>query len=74
MTPKGRKLGELEVRELVVGQQAGPDQEARALGAPRVRRGAYTRLQYTFPGRVPAGPSRSFVIGYSGRQWHGQVV
>jgi hypothetical protein len=44
------------------------------LGASRVRRGDYTRLRYTFPRRVPAGFSRSFVITYSGHQWHGKVV
>jgi hypothetical protein len=45
-----------------------------SLGASRVRRGDYTLLRYTFPGRVPAGLSRSFVIRYSGHQWHGTVV
>jgi hypothetical protein len=45
-----------------------------SLATSRVRGGGYTRLRYTFPGRVPAGLSRSLVITYSGHQWHGQVV
>jgi hypothetical protein len=45
-----------------------------SLAASRVRGGDYTRLRYTFPGRVPAGFSRSFVSTYSGHQWHGKVV
>ena len=45
-----------------------------SLGASRVRGGDYTRLRYTFPGRVPAGLSRSFVLRYTGHQWHGHVV
>ena len=45
-----------------------------SLSAGRVRGGDYTRLRYSFPGRVPAGLSRSWVISYSGHQWHGKVV
>jgi hypothetical protein len=45
-----------------------------SLRASRVRGGDYTRLRYTFPGRVPAGLSRTFVSRYSGHQWHGKLV
>jgi hypothetical protein len=45
-----------------------------SLSAGRVRGSDYTRLRYSFPGRVPPGLSRSWVISYAGHQWHGQVV
>jgi hypothetical protein len=67
--------GEFYTHSCVPSCAAGKVTLYRAdLGASRIRGGDYTRLRYTFPGRVPAGLHRSFVITYSGHQWHGQVV
>jgi hypothetical protein len=44
------------------------------VSAWRVQGDHYTRFEYRFTHRVPAGYSREWVLSFSGGRWHGRTV